>query len=290
MRPEVAAAHVPVRPGQPENGKPFKNVGGAAEARNQLGGYGGDGSPRGSHAEPQDQRQVQRNVQYAGQNQEIEGRPAVPEGAENVGEEVEQHGCADAPGNDDDVGVGRLHDFRRSLQQFQNGTSKGDADGGQQDGHDGTQDDADGKAAPHRPPAARSKALGRDDSQPRCESDDEAEDEKHQAARAAHGGQGFHAQRAAHDQGVRHVVKLLEQVADQQGNGKQENQFGGIAACQGLGHPERPHGTPLPCFFQDCFAACSCFLYDKYQAGGESRCGGVPPAGCRGWRNDCVNQ
>ena len=92
MRPEVAAAHVPVRPGQPENGKPFKNVGGAAEARNQLGGYGGDGSPRGSHTEPQDQRQVQRNVQYAGQNQEIEGRPAVPEGAENVGEEVEQHG------------------------------------------------------------------------------------------------------------------------------------------------------------------------------------------------------
>lgn len=193
MRPEVAAAHVPVRPGQPENGKPFKNVGGAAEARNQLGGYGGDGSPRGSHAEPQDQRQVQRNVQYAGQNQEIEGRPAVPEGAENVGEEVEQHGCADAPGNDDDVGVGRLQDFRRSLQQFQNGTSEGDADGGQQDGHDGTQDDADGKAAPHRPPAARSKALGRDDSQPRRESDDEAEDEKHQAACAAHGGQGFHA-------------------------------------------------------------------------------------------------
>ena len=77
---------------------------------------------------------------------------------------------------------------------------------------------------------AGAEALGGEDGKSGGKPLRKADDQKHQAAGAAHCGQCVYAQHAAHNKGVGHVVDLLEQVADEQRQGEQQNQL-----CRGTG-------------------------------------------------------
>ena len=55
----------------------------------------------------------------------------------------------------------------------------------------------------------------------------ETHDEKHDAARRSHSGQGAHADPSANDDGVDHLVHLLENIAQYERHGKAEDAAGG---------------------------------------------------------------
>ena len=66
----------------------------------------------------------------------------------------------------------------------------------------------------------------------------EAEQEEQQAARGADGGERVDAEHAADDDGVGRLVELLDDVADEQGDGEQEDDTPGATGGEDLGHSE----------------------------------------------------
>ena len=66
----------------------------------------------------------------------------------------------------------------------------------------------------------------------------EAEQEEQQRARGADGGERVDAEDAADDDGVGRLVELLDDVADEQGDGEQEDDAPGATGGEDLGHSE----------------------------------------------------
>lgn len=62
--------------------------------------------------------EIQNNIQETGDDQEKQRGLAVAQGHDHVGEQIEKHGRADAPGNDDDITVGVLHDLWRREHEY----------------------------------------------------------------------------------------------------------------------------------------------------------------------------
>lgn len=81
------------------------------------------------------------------------------------------------------------------------------------------------KLQPHAHLVAGAEKLGRDNGKPRSHAHDKAQDQKQQAAGAAHARQGRDPDGPPHDQGIGHIVDLLEKIADKERQREEKNQL-----------------------------------------------------------------
>lgn len=82
--------------------------------------------------------------------------------------------------------------------------------------HNRAEQNTGAKTAPHAHLVAGAEKLGRDNGKPRSHAHDKAQDQKQQAAGAAHARQGRDPDGPPHDQGIGHIVDLLEKIADKE--------------------------------------------------------------------------
>ena len=190
------------------------------DAGKELCHDGGDACPFCAHADAKDEGIVQHDIQDAGDDQEDQGAEAVPNGTHDVAHQIEQHGGDCAADNENKIPIGIFVNFRRGTQQCQQGAGRQNAHHSQQNGEDDADEAGNGKAALHSFFILGPKALGCHDGHAGGGPCGKAQDQEGEAAGAANGCQSVAAQGAPHDEGVCHIIKLLEQVPDEQGNGE----------------------------------------------------------------------
>ena len=89
-----------------------------------------------------------------------------------------------------------------------------------------------GHVAAHVGVVARAEALRHRNAESAAAAVAESQDEEDHRTAGAYARQGVDPQKLAHDQRVGHVVKLLEQIAQNHGQGKQQHAFGDRALGQ----------------------------------------------------------
>ena len=204
-----------------------------------LRGHCGDGRPGYPGLEAQNQGEVQQNVQHRGQGQEVDRGFAVPQGADDPGQQVVEEGGGDAHEDDENVGVGVGEDIRRGEHHGENLPAQ--QAGGHREDHrkEHRQPGGVGHVSAHFRGLTRPHPLGHRDGEAVAHPHAEANYKKVDGAGGAHRRQGGGAQQLAHNHGVHHVVELLEQHPEQGGQGKADNQPHGAAGGQVSGHNRR---------------------------------------------------
>lgn len=205
-----------------------------------LRSHRGDGRPGHSGLEAQNQGEVQQDVQYGGQGQEVDRRFAVPQGADHSGQQVIQEGGGDAHEDDENIGIGVVEDVRRGEHRRQDLPAQQAGGRGEHHRENHRQPGGVGHIAAHFRGLPRPHPLGHRDSEAVAHPHTEADHKEVDGAGGAHRRQGRGAQQLAHDHGVHHVVELLEQHPEQGGQGKADNQPHGAAGGQVSGHNRLP--------------------------------------------------
>ena len=203
-----------------EDGILFPHVHQTGQAGHRLRGDGGDGRSRHPRLEIQDQGEVQEDVQERGQGQKIHRRFAVPQRADDGGQQVVEEGGRDAHEDDEDIGIGVVDDVRRGAHHHQNVPAEQPRGHGEHQGEQGGEIGGVGHKAAHLAIFPGPHPLGHRDGKAVAHPHAEADDEKVDGAGGAHRRQGLGPQQLAHDHGVHQIIKLLEQHAAQGGQGE----------------------------------------------------------------------
>ena len=219
-----AQVELPLLPGHAQDGEMGAHVEEAEHAGDGLGDHCGVGGSLHAHAHDQDGEQVQENVDDGGEQQEVHRRPAVPQGADDAGQNVVEVGDRDSRKNDEYVVVGSLYDIIRGIHPSQNVHAEEADDEGHDGGEDGGQPAGVGNKTPQSVMVPGPEPLGHGDGEAAAHAGAEADDHEVYGAGGAHGGQGAHPQVLSHDDGVHHAVKLLKQKAHEHGHGKAQDQ------------------------------------------------------------------
>ncbi len=108
-----------------------------------------------------------------------------------------------------------------------------EADGSRHDdGEQRTEIDAVNEEAAHLGVFAGTELLGEGNSKTVADAHAESDDHEIDGACGAHAGEGFHAEKAADNEGVHHVVELLKEQSAEKRHGKAEDELHGIAGCE----------------------------------------------------------
>ena len=187
---------------------------------------------RAEHAEVErhDKQKVKADVQCAGQNQKVKRRLAVAQRAHDGRHHIVQKDKRDArkdPADVDDRAVndvvGRLHQLHHRAGQC-NG-----ADGQHHTGRN-AEPGGVGNMAAQVLIVPRAEQLCYRNRKAVADADDEAQNQIVDRAGSADRGQRTDTAEPAHDDGIRQRIELLEQVAQHQRQGEQENNFERAAA------------------------------------------------------------
>ncbi len=246
MPGEQGACDVPVLAVQVQDGYASAYVCQAEQDGGELGQDGGESGAPDTEVQDADERQDEDDVEGAGDGEEHQRCARVADGADDRGEEVEEHQARDT--EEADAGErGRLgQELGRGAQQCQRGAGEQAAGDGQDHGHACREDGASGDRASHPLVVAGSERLGGGDGEAGRHAPGEAEQEEQQARGGADGGEGLDAEVAADDDGVGELVELLDDVPDQQGDREDEDDAPGRAGGQDLGHEEGAPGVCCP--------------------------------------------
>ena len=114
--------------------------------------------------------------------------------------------------------MGILEDIRRGIHEMEQWTHQGDRECGHHDDDDGGEEDTVRHTALHAGEVLGTIDLGGQNREAGAEALREAEDQKHDGTGCADGGECIRTYETADDDGVRHVVELLEDIADKQRN------------------------------------------------------------------------
>ena len=147
-------------------------------------------------------------------------------------QQIVGHDNGGAQEHDTQIEQGVGQDVPGGLQQDQQRPRRALAQRQQQQGKEGGED---GRIADDVPKAAvvpRAELLGHEDGEALGKALDNAQHHPVQPVGGAQGGQSVHAQEFAHHHGVHHGIKLLENIAHHEGQGKGEDEPCGTA----LGH------------------------------------------------------
>ncbi len=227
--------------------------------RHALGNDGGQGHAPDAHVEVQHEKKVQHRVQHRGDDKEQERPAAVTHRAEDAGAHVVDQQAHDAGEVDGEVGRGLRHHLRRRVHQPQQRGGQAHADAGEGHAHDQRDDDGGVDGPGHLFLHFGAVVLTDDHTGAAAEPHEKADEHVDDGAHAAHGGEGLVGHEVAHHPGVHHIVELLEHVARQQGQGKQDQVPGDAArghihvvasaARRGLVQKE----SPTSAFFCICY-------------------------------------
>ena len=225
-------AGLQILPPQPQNRVVPGDEHQAQDAGNGLGHHRGDARPGNPQLQPHDQRQIQGHVQQAGENQEQQRRPGIPQGADDAGQEIVEHGGGNTQENDENIIVGVAEGLRRGVHPVEDSAAQQGRNGGDDQREAGAQPDH----GAHDPPQAviipLAEFLGHGDGKAGADAHAEAQHQKIDGAGGTNPRQGVHSQVLAHHHGIHHAVKLLEQQPEQQRQHEAQNQLHGGAGGQ----------------------------------------------------------
>ena len=201
----------------------------AQQAGDELREHRGIACARHAHLQVHDAENIQHHVEQRGENQEIQRRAAVAQGAQDAGEQIVENVGKRAGKDDDDVVICHVDNVIRRVHGNKQRAAHGHAQRRHHNAQHNAQQDRHGHRVAHAVIVARAEALRHQHGEAARHAHDEAENEERQRTRGADGRQRVHAEELAHDDGVHHAVKLLKKVADQQRDRKTHDKLDGIS-------------------------------------------------------------
>ena len=150
---------------------------------------------------------------------------AVAHGVEDAHHDVvhdDENGTAEIVAEIDD---GQGEDFLGGVHEPQDGGSSADTQNRQQDAHSQSESHGGVNGLVHDVIILGAVVFGDDDTGTHRQAAEETHHQENQTAGGTDGGQGVVADEIAHSPGVEGVIKLLEHIAQEYGEGKQEDLF-----------------------------------------------------------------
>ena len=199
-----------------------------------LGNGGCQGGRAHTHMEHRHEQQVQHNVHHGGDHQIDQRMAAVAQGMEDAHEDIVHDGEHRTAEIKAEIADRLGHDLFRSAHPPQNGGGKHHTDDAQ--GNTSRQTEGhirmDGPA--HGCKISGSIVPGDDHACTHGHTVEKAHQHEDQAAGGADRRQGIFADKIAHTPGVKGVIKLLKNISQQNGHGKQEDSLPNRSFRQGI--------------------------------------------------------
>lgn len=202
---------------------------------NKLAEYRSDGCTGNAHPQEGYQDNIQNDIGDGSDSQIDQRTLGISHGIQYAGNHVIQHGKNRSRKINFQIDDGFRQDlFRRVHPQEQRS-----ADQNAQDAHDNAQEKGDGDGSMDRflnpVPILPPQVLGDDDPGTHGRTLGEGDDQKNHGSAGSHGCQRIGANAFSHDDGVKGIVKLLQQVSQNQWDGKQKNFLENISFCHQMG-------------------------------------------------------
>ncbi len=173
--------------------------------------------------EDNDQHQIQNHIQDRRKHQHDQRHFAVAHGAQKCGEQIVGHAGRNAHADHADIGIGVRKDFLRRVHQTQKGPHHCKTSRCHDDNHRHGQNHAVGNALLYSLRIPCAVALSRQHGKAAGKAGAKAQNQEHDGAGRADGGQRIRTHKASHNDGVAHVVKLLKHIPDEQRNGEADD-------------------------------------------------------------------
>ena len=183
-----------------------------------LGEICGECGTRDTELQDDDKEKIQHDIEAGTEHQKAERHLTVSDGLQEGGEEIIVDACDDAHADDADVGVGILEDVSRCIHESEQCLHRGYGKRGHHDDDDRGEKDAVRDTALHACVVLCTIDLRGQDGKAGAEALREAEHEKHDGTGGTDRSERIGTDEAPDDDGVRHVVELLEDIADKQRN------------------------------------------------------------------------
>ena len=182
------------------------------------------GNGRAGHAPPQreDGEKVEHDVEHGREQQEPERRLAVAQRPDDAGQEVIEERTGNPDEGDEQVDIRLVEDIVRRTHQVQDVVAPDTRDYRQEQRHRRGQLQADHHATAHRGIVPRPELLRHRDAEASAAAVAEAQYQEHDRRTGPHGSQRVNAQKPPHDGGIHQRIRLLQQVAHQQGQSEIE--------------------------------------------------------------------
>ncbi len=232
MSPEDLPGQMPVLTMDVQDRHLLVNIQQGSQHADALGCYHRPGSSRHAPAKDHDKDRLQDDIAGEGKGQDHRGHAAVPQGAHNIGHHQQEKGHHQQGKNDADKGVGIVNDFRRSLHPDKEIVAKAEGEHRHHRCNGQSQHHAGRRTLAHTLFILGPETLARIDGQTGGGPHGKAHDKEQQRPGTAHRRQSLHPQDAAHYQSVHKGVKLLENIASNQGQSKKENEPPGLTLCK----------------------------------------------------------
>ena len=201
----------------------------ARPARDELREDGRERRAAVVHMKAEDEPEVQPDVEDRRQDEKDERRARIAHGAQEPRDDVVKDGRADAAEDDQKIGIGIVVVLRGRLHDGEQRPRERHGDGGHDDRRKDAKKIAHARGAAHAFLVPRAERLRDLDGKARRQPVDEAEDEEGDGTREPDARKGVRPHRIADDDGVRHVVQLLEHAPDKDGQREQKNEFVGVS-------------------------------------------------------------
>ena len=158
----------------------------AGRAGDALGYHRGDGRPRHPCVKPQDEGEIQRDVQHRGESQKVYRGPAVAQGAQDSSQQIIEKRGGNPHEDNEDIALGIREDIAGGVHHRENGAAQ---KAGSHREHRGEQDGEVGRVRhmpAHAGVVARPHPLGHRDGKPAAHPHAESDDKKVDGAGGPH--------------------------------------------------------------------------------------------------------
>ena len=198
------------------------------QAGGEMGDDGGPGHAGHVPMEDDDEDRVQDDIHDGGDDEGIHGFLRIPQAADQAVHAVVYDVAAGADEYDAQISRALVQDLIRRAQQLQQGPGEEEAQDGDDDAGEHAQGEGGGHGLFQVLMILGTLVLAYDDVGAHAHAHEQGAEEHHHGEAGVDGGQAGRTLpgKVAHDQAVHHVVKLLEQVARDGGQGKEQDLLG----------------------------------------------------------------
>ena len=175
------------------------------------------------------EQHIQPNVHHGADSQKNQRDQGISHRAQEKGIVIVQEDKGKPHQNHPDIVVHQIVHVRRGLHPVQNGIQQDERDTGQCGGDGQNQHKGGGQVFPHGIIGPAAAADGQQRPRTHAHSDDQRRQKGHQGVGAAHSTQGSGTQIFSHNPGIGQIVALLQHIAQNHGQGKNQHGFGNRA-------------------------------------------------------------
>ena len=201
----------------------------AEHAAHGLGDGGGEGRRPHAPAKAAHEQQIEHHVRHGGDDEVDERALAVAQGVHDAGADVVEHHGERAQEVVAEVLDGLRQHLRVGVHPHEQRGRERHAQHGQNKAADEAHGEVRVYGAENALPVLRAEAVRDDDARAERRAVEEADEKEDERARGADCRQRIGAQELPHDDGVRRVVQLLEDLAEKYGHGELDDEQVGAA-------------------------------------------------------------